>query len=172
MAVGECMTRLRKLSLTMLVWATATSTLLAGVPHSVCRCPDGTVSQCCAGTPSKESPCCKSTTTSPRPGKKSCCNHKIITNTVQAAAPANAKTAKGPTVDRTGCQRILASVIDQGLVRPETEMVKNPPTHVALAPQSALGQAQPGAVGDERAWRTYHLLPPTDLPTFLKRLTI
>jgi hypothetical protein len=41
-----------------LVWSAAFMTLLAGIPHSECRCPNGQVKPFCLGSPSKTSGCC------------------------------------------------------------------------------------------------------------------
>ena len=51
--------------LPLLVWLTATATLLAGIPHFTCRCPNGRVKPFCFGSASKQSCCC---------GDKSCCS--------------------------------------------------------------------------------------------------
>jgi hypothetical protein len=49
---------LRRLTLLALVWLTAASTLLAGVPHFDCLCPDGQHSSFCLVAVSSQTGCC------------------------------------------------------------------------------------------------------------------
>jgi hypothetical protein len=51
------MKRLRKMCVTVLVWATAASTLAAGTPHLVCRCP-GSPTSLHPGSVAEGSSCC------------------------------------------------------------------------------------------------------------------
>src|SRR5438552_2837856 len=49
---------LRRTSLILLVWLTAAMTLVAGVPHFTCWCPDGRIKPVCLDLPCSNSPCC------------------------------------------------------------------------------------------------------------------
>ena len=57
-----------------LVWMTAASTLLAGLPRVECICPDGSVKPVCTGHSTKDTTCCcGGSCCSGTPGGKGCC---------------------------------------------------------------------------------------------------
>lgn len=78
------MIRLRAITWAMGIWATAVSTLLAGMPHLQCRCPDGRIKPFCLSilfaSTCCDRACCIDAAGSqsgheiqPSPSKKSCC---------------------------------------------------------------------------------------------------
>lgn len=103
------MIRLRAITWAMGIWATAFSTLLAGLPHLQCRCPDGRIkpfclsfvipSTCCGRS------CCAGPTdsqaerSSQESTKKPCCCCQAL-----RPAPNNPAEQIGPQ----GCQKTLA----------------------------------------------------------------
>src|SRR5262245_26246874 len=52
------MSCLRRLTLVALIWLTAASTLLAGLPHFECLCPNGQRGSYCLGTATNKTGCC------------------------------------------------------------------------------------------------------------------
>jgi hypothetical protein len=190
MAVGESMRRVRRTVLTFLVWATATSTLVANTPHYVCRCPNGQVKVFCLGVVSKESACCcsgetrssKSTSASccqsgspsNSKGKKPCCGGQATERgnglTAQQERTANPSDGR-PAVSRTCCQRIVAQPDGQPVVLPEAKDDKGFQLSIA-AP--ALPAPEPGilSLAVAKTVLQWCVPPPTDLVTILQRLTI
>src|SRR5579871_366955 len=74
------------------VWLTALMTLVAGIPHFHCRCPDGHLKSFCLGAPSKPTGCCcGSSCCSGSPGG-GCCG-----------CQAHAAPQPGTLVKRPGC---------------------------------------------------------------------
>src|SRR5438132_246346 len=100
------------------IWLTALATLVAGIPHFACRCPDGHVKPICIGTLFATSGCCCGGTccsSSERgaccrraPGRmaaeqlhaKSCCQHQV--------RQTNGEPAKQREVGPRGCTRTVA----------------------------------------------------------------
>src|SRR5438874_13612654 len=100
------------------IWLTALMTLVAGMPHFACRCPDGPVKPFCLGPTSGTSGCCCSGTSglsrqgtccrytqSPRGADqlqaRSCCQHQ--------ARQSNGSPGKQPEVGSRGCTRTLTA---------------------------------------------------------------
>src|SRR4051812_29335970 len=74
MVEGEFMQRIRKVAMVGLVWAMASSMLLASTPYYVCHCPDGTTKTHFVGSVSPDSSCCSSNCCSVGTKEKACCH--------------------------------------------------------------------------------------------------
>jgi hypothetical protein len=190
MAVGESMRQLRKTVLTLLVWATAASILVANTPHYVCRCPNGQVKEFCLGVVSEESTCCCSgETSSSKSNSASCCQGGSTSNSKGkkpccgghatdrgSGLPAQQGTRgnpsdEHPTVSRTCCHRTVAQPDGQLVIRPEAKDDKSFQVSVALL---ALPAPVPVilSLAAAKTLLQISIPPPTDLVVVLQRLTI
>jgi hypothetical protein len=101
------MSYLRKTALVCVVWLTAAMTLVAGSPHFVCRCPDGSLKPYCLGFVSKATgSCCggcraAAATEYGKAKPKCCCCH-------QGTPPKGKLPARGANAQGAGCSRTLA----------------------------------------------------------------
>jgi hypothetical protein len=140
------------------IWLTALMTLVAGVPHFACRCPDGRVKPFCMGTPSAKSGCCcRGTCCSPSEGGTCCCGTR--------------SRIPGPEVGRSNCTKTLAPSVLLTVGHGKTTLA-NPLTVGALPAQAVSVLSLTTMVGARPAWQAHQIAPPTDLITVLQRLVI
>jgi hypothetical protein len=144
---------------TAYIWLTALMTLVAGMPHFACRCPDGQVKSFCMGTPSAKSGCCcRGTCCSSLDGGTCCCG-------------AQSRIA-GPVVGHSNCTKTLAPSVLLTVGHGKTT-IANPLTVGALLPAQAVSVLSLTTMVDARsAWQAHQIAPPTDLITVLQRLVI
>lgn len=177
------MTRVRRWLLTAVVWLTAATTLIGGVPHFDCVCPNGNHKPfcfgfgcggngcCCAGS------CCSCAANSSLvPGssthsakatqsKSPCCCHK-------AKQPPRVGPNPSPQMQCPGCHKTL---IQAELVVAPTE-----PNAAQLftaewsviAVGIPLDLVVPSPAGSWTVWEPHRLPPPTDLVIALRHFLI
>jgi hypothetical protein len=170
------MRRLQKLVVASLVWATATSMLMASTPFVVCRCPNGEIKPFCFASTFTKSSCCNDTCCSEGSDRrcssaKSCCGEKNTQGNDQGER--NPKDSDGgPAFVKTCCQKTVVQVNSSPLDRPDTKLTQaSPECANLLTGMVSENQAKP-SVPRAAAWRVDRLPPPTDLITSLQRLTI
>ncbi len=167
----------RRLATIVLVWATASSTLLASTPYYVCRCPDGTIKTHFVGFISPDASCCSTNCCAVGTKEKSCCQ---TGKKKQAAKPINCAQANNahsgnkegsPSIAQIPCQKTLVQPDERALCRMEVNAESDVP--VALLPVTAASTLDLFGVDYEiTLWRIDKGPPPTDLVTTLQRLTI
>src|SRR5436190_17008074 len=106
----------RKMGVTFLVGLTALSTLIAGAPHFVCRCPDGQVKLFCVSAPSAATGCCCGNACCRSAGRDvengsanrpKCCETGKSCCAAQTKGPENGRTIRNLSVQHNGCTRTL-----------------------------------------------------------------
>ncbi|MHB1424310.1 MAG: hypothetical protein ACYC3I_14140 [Gemmataceae bacterium] len=167
------------------IWLTAMMTLIAGIPHFVCRCPNGNVKPFCLALLSAKTACCRD---------GSCCSASpaddetgLVTH-VSPSTPVAKKTCCCRNADRedagsgsrteaqfkkAGCQRVLAAAavaISESSVKASLEDFT---AHLFLpAPEPIMGQDGFGACDSLSAYHSPWSPPSTDLVTLLQRFLI
>jgi hypothetical protein len=165
------------------VWLTAVTTLIAGIPHFDCRCPDGHVKPLCLAVTAEASGCCcggsccsapatdshsRGPAQAGRARKKSCCarpQHDGLTS-----APGN----DGGALSGTGCvrtgQRSDAAALAPNTAagRPDVTARATPFALTPVVPTSALPRAAFAAARGA----AHSLSPPPDLLSLLQHLLI
>jgi hypothetical protein len=174
------------------VWATAATTLTAGMPHFTCRCPDGHVkpfcwalwlgsSKCCCD----RSSCCSTTelragtTAGPEEGSETCCccSHKDrdTDTSREGVSRSSGDQPKGPeqprpetAVSQACCQKTLADAEVYSLNPEEVKIA--PSCHAAIIQVKlpSLTAASPCVC----LWQVCRMPPPTDLVVTLQHLVI
>jgi hypothetical protein len=167
------------------VWLTAIMTLIAGMPHFSCLCPDGAVKplcvsltadssgcccaggKCCAHSRHSETGCCKATkpVEAGRSTAKSCCaakqNHKPAEQSAprfQAERKCCVKTPAQPPITAVSYYK---TVIERDV------------SFAPLLPQSAaLSTSWRAGAHGPAAWQINLTAPPTDLVDLLQRYLI
>jgi hypothetical protein len=169
---------LRKTCLTALVWLAAAMTVVAGVPHFTCHCPDGRVKTVCLGSTTAqkgvcccdgaccgekaESACCKKSGSDSRTAA-GCCGHH------GESAP-NAPAKAQPSLAVPCCTRTLVQPEVSTFLSSERVVVKDVTLGALLGVQHAPLWTAPT---EPCAFRQDHQRPPpTDLLTTLQRLLI
>ncbi len=156
------------------VWLTAVMTLVAGLPHFDCWCPNGQLKPFCLGHPAAASGCCcgggccrRAGDTPPgrRAKERSCCGRR------HRPGGRNTLTARAE-VRHPGCSKALArsEVCTPPRVKAAVEQDR---TVAALLPPALDGASSLVPRADARAsWQVHLLAPPTDLVTLLQHLLI
>lgn len=174
------MKRFRKIATIVLVWATASSTLIASTPYYVCRCPDGTIKTHLVGTVAPESSsCCSSNCCAASTKEKPCCQAAKKKQAVKPARDAKpsdghrqADGTDGPSISQVPCQKTLVQPEGRSICRVEANATQADHT-VASLPVALPGPAAIiGAEGGTALWRIDKSPPPTDLVVVFQRLTI
>jgi len=161
-------------------WLTAIMTLVAGLPHFVCQCPNGSIkpfslgifcssSGCCCGDlcsgAPKDSRCAVKAASSRKGRPACCCAHR-------SGRPTPKQTGGPPRVEGRGCQKSPA---------PQQNLAPSAPTKLSQdrgAAYSALLNptisTRPFAArtGTERAGLHLAAPPPSDLVIVLRRFLI
>ena len=168
------MRQLRKSIVAGLVWATATSTLMASTPFILCRCPNGDVRIFGSASTAAKSPCCNVTCCPSDDGAKSCCCHKNASgnNTVQNQGTGVKNSGDGPIFVKASCQKALVQVDASALNQQYNKLTQSPTEHLHLQCETACGISAVMSIPYMVIWRVDRLPPPTDLVTSLQRLII
>jgi hypothetical protein len=155
-------------------------TLVAGMPHFACQCPDGHIKPVCLGTAPKTSGCCcggvccssedrtccrgaQSRMAAGLFQKRSCCHpdHRLV----------NDSPGKEQAVGPRGCTRIVTSseiilTLSHGKTAVGKDLSARPcPRLQAVAVFCPVADST-------RSWQSHQVAPPTDLITTLQRLLI
>lgn len=179
MAKGEIMKRFRKIATFVLVWATASSTLIAATPYYVCRCPDGTIKTHFIDAVAPESSCCSSNCCAASPKEKPCCQAakkkqvvKPARDTKPSAGHRQDYGANGPSISQVPCQKTLVQPEGRSICRVEANPTETDLVVALLPPVLPGPSAMHEAEGGTALWRIDKAPPPTDLVTVFQRLTI
>lgn len=182
------MRRIRRYATILIVWMTAASTMLAGGPHFVCRCPDSSVNRsCCDKVSSVSSGCCAKRSCCARQTsnvnrsveavrnnrqRPSCC-HLKKTNTTPVVSQPSAKTVgTGPVIHQPRCQRALEESTPQSSTRTIVAAHDFDVGPLVFLPGMDAQILIPLAPATRDIWESHRPLPPTDLIALLHRLTI
>lgn len=98
------MAHVRRLFLVCLVWLTAVTTLVAGLPQVQCRCPDGRIKAFCLSSLVGKNCChddhCCAMAPDDEPATTCCCSQKIEADAtaLRLEAPACSKTLVEPSI--------------------------------------------------------------------------
>ncbi len=187
MTAGVAMRWLRRTSVSVLVWLAVAMTVVAGVPHSSCRCPDGRIKPFCSGSTGKKGGCCcdgecccakagtaccckKSDSEEPQGATGSCCGQRGSCCGHHGQSATNAPANVLPAVTGSCCTRTLVQPEVSTFLSPERMVVKDVALGALLAvPLAPLWDAP----SEPWAFRQEHQRPPpTDLLTTLQRLLI
>lgn len=185
------MRQLQYITTVLIVWTTAASTLLASVPHFVCRCPDGSIKHFCFGTgPGETSSCCTGQSCCGKKGsdalkenssgehgkpKPYCCSQQTRTPkkpTPVAARNTESNPVSGPVFKSAGCQKTLEQSEVQPLPRMNTDTGEIHITDLNCLPEMDSPIPAASAPSVSGIWQIRGLPPPTDFVTTLHRLTI
>lgn len=161
---------------TTLVWLTAIMTLIAGLPHVDCHCPNGRVKPFCLGFVSGcSSCCCRGSCCSSVPGGSCCCR----TRTTQSSASGKTSPCCGGE-HRSGTYAIRSACCVKSLAEAEALALSGeletgdaegiPST--TLPSQALLPHLLAGARWLRASGPAHSLAPPQDLVTVLQRLLI
>lgn len=180
MAKGEHMKGFRKIATIVLVWATASSTLIASTPYYVCRCPDGAQKTHHVGTVAPESSCCSSNCCTAGTKEQTCCQsakkQRVARLARESRATETQRRSDGPTVGHAPCQKTLVQPEERSVCRTEADAAESAATllpaalplvtaifEMNVATTPPFPRFARGGVGG---------LPPIDLVTVFQRLTI
>ena len=172
------MRRVRKISCSLVVLATAVSTLLANVPLTVCACSPVPVSQnassqeaapysCCCGnnccpTTSNEGSCC-----APKPGK----NDTAQPMPGEPAAPRQKDTPPSePALNAPDCQQAVAPTKTFSIEHRHANAIEV----VVLVHSFSVEPICPAQakIASPLTWRVHRVPPPTDLVISLQHFVI
>jgi hypothetical protein len=167
------MIRLRRTLLAVLVWLTAATTLVAGVPHFDCLCPNGDRKPFCLGLASKATSCCCGGACCGTGGGASCCQAQASCCSHHKATSAKRPSNKHYQIGRTGCQRSLVLTLCAAVTpgRPTTDE-GFPALRLAAVPAPAVLSVLPIRGTWLLTWRHYRLPPPPDLIVTLQHFLI
>ncbi len=177
---GTTMTVIGRITRAGFACLTALTTLVAGLPHFQCQCPNGAIKPFCLGVFCSSSGCCcgdacSGTPKNPRcnaksaPGRKGrpacCCAHP-------SSQPTPRRSDGPPGVEGRGCQKSLAQQQQLAPSAPSTvghDHGAANPTLFAPAALTQLGSARPAT-----EINGLHLAapPPSDLVIVLQRFLI
>jgi hypothetical protein len=164
------MRRLRRLSLTLLVWLTAAATLVAGTPRLVCTCPNGRVKPYCFGSADSKTGCCcggeccgnacgphrrnhpEQPVTTP-----ACCGHCSCCGS--SAAPQKS----GPLVSSRCCARSTARPDPSTIPSSDRGVAKATSSVLLLTPGGSPHRHPDPVAADFRQRPDHQRPPPTDL---------
>jgi hypothetical protein len=182
----------RRTALVALVWLTAASTLLAGLPHFECVCPSSSRDSSCLGVVAKSGGCCCGGSCcaagKPQPEKPSCCAQPQAAHGQKPPAPAKEsgkpRRARVTPAEKANPHSAQLHQPDcaKAPVQPETLTFApaNPsqakltaldlsvPLPVSAGPVVILAALAPGEV----RWQVHSLPPPTDRIIVLQHFLI
>lgn len=165
------------------VWLAAVTTLVAGLPHFDCVCPNGTHKPFCLGVSSPRTGCCcGGSCCSSSSGGKCCCQAQDSSADAQAnqssccesqRKPSSETPSKGIRVNNSCCQKTAVAAEFIGF-SPTNESAKQSMTagFSALLPQLSFALTEPMAGSSSFPWSCYGLPPPTDLVITLQHFLI
>lgn len=177
------MKRIRKTLLGSLLWLTAAMTLVAGIPHFICRCPNGQTKPFCLGLSSEETPCCcegaccASSTKEDQGSECSCCKAKATRQRAGPESSCGKDTALGRLsqdvhVSDSGCSRTLAQPEDRTPPTQGKSLTTDIPAGASLASPVAVDASAPATPhARQLLWEGHHL-PPVDLLIALQHFII
>jgi hypothetical protein len=176
------MRHVRKIGPALLVGLTAISTLFAGMPHFVCRCPNGQVKPFCLSSPSTTGCCCGSACCGlAGAGSESCCCRSSGVNAERGCCccgDRGANDASEPSNDpgfsaqRNCCTRTLVTPEAQSL--PESKATPTSSVDHLASPTFEMGvfHSLTPLTRASTIWLADRGPPPADLVTVLRRLII
>src|SRR5262245_60405924 len=105
----------RHIAVTVQVWLTAIMTLVAGLPHFQCLCPDGTTKAVCV-VPAPDSCCCNGGCCGKESAKKCCtvsraksANRTNVRGCCGGSMARSTSSNHGQQMQAAGCSRSLAA---------------------------------------------------------------
>jgi hypothetical protein len=168
------MHRLRRTALVAGVWLTAAMTVVADVPYSVCRCPEGWVKLFCRGPAVQAGCCCDGKCCASPPGNGSAADPQAVEATCccrrTAGLGQDLSSARGSSLQSNCCTQTL---IRTEILASAPEKSSADEDLIAASPLAAeaAGPCLP-VVSKRPSWQVYRLPPPTDLVTVLQRLLL
>ncbi len=192
----------RRTALVALTWLTAASTLVAGLPHFECVCPDGQRKPVCRGVKDAATGCCcggsccssngqsvEGTVRSKSRGGCCCCcpqgedtrrdksgptRDEPQGHVRQASQPAKGKKADDALrLGRSQCVRMLTHADDvTSTVNKATAKVAASLEPFALPADHPTPGSVPATASPRDSWQLSHAPPPTDLVIILLHLVI
>lgn len=154
-----------------LTWLVLLLTPLTGVPHFVCRCPNGRVKPYCLGCVSKTTGCCCGCSCCRRSSDaKRCCCHAGGASSTQCPS-AEPSPDSHCSAGRSGCTKTLA---EQAVFTPRGEQTARDVSLDEATLPASLVPLNPLIKGgkDGSSHPGHSLAPPVDLVTLLGRLLI
>lgn len=163
---------LRERILNGLTWLVVLLTPLTGIPHFVCRCPNGRTKPYCLGFVSKTTGCCCGCACCRRHADaKRCCCQGSCASSASRSFEESASSTHG-SVEKTGCSKMPAEQavfasrrVEQTSWNVSLDETTLPACRVPLAPRTKVGKGGTLPSG-------HSLAPPADLVTLLGRLLI
>ncbi len=166
------MRRLRRTSLSALIWLTAAMTVAAGAPNFTCRCPNGQVKPFCFGSAGGKRGCCcdgaccgtaAGAAGQPEAAKAPCCGHREKTT-------GNVSTKSESRLTSTCCAKTLVGPEAPAAPSTEKPVLKDAVTLVALPALPLANRAEPNGPSYDR--QEHRSPPPTDRVITLRHLLI
>jgi hypothetical protein len=168
------MPRVRPLLLSAVIWATAVSTAVAGMPIAICPCASRVAARADSAVPKAPCCCCAGDTTAVEDQKhdaapSSCCSPKAATDLTSNSSPITVdQRTSGAKLEASQCQKSLApskvvasaDPVGKSATVPTLVYVFVCPAYLTTADRS-----------DRDSIAGVHA-PPVDLATSLQRLTI
>lgn len=132
-----------KRSSSLIALVTAITTLVAGVPHFVCRCPNGTIKPFCLGCETKKTrSCCETDLCSTKQESVSCCEfcaqNDLQSSWCDGSLSSVCSSRKSVGLSSGGCKRTLAEQKSATLTRTSLDDDRHDlPFELCLDPESA-----------------------------------
>lgn len=164
------------------IWLTAAMTLVAGMPHFSCACPDGTVKQLCVSGAANSSSCCCGTGKCCSLSDSACCK---ATNEIDTAG-ASEKSCYGEnrgqipdqqegirlTVTQKCCTRTLTQIEPTAVCYHKTIVASDSSFGTLFSQSFAPMSSHPAAARALCHWQINLAAPPTDLVNLLQHYLI
>jgi hypothetical protein len=165
------------------VWLTAAMTLVAGLPHFQCLCPNGRVKALCLSLAPKPSGCCcgGACCSSAQSSAGSCCAHNAKAAEPQAEASCCGQPKRQPTeklpgagfhAAGTGCVKTPVRAEPRALPKGDTEPGQLLIPDASLPGHTPVTHALPATAHASTFWHGHSLAPPPDLVIVLQHFLI
>lgn len=158
------------------VWLTALMTLVTGLPHFVCICPDGHRKPFCLGFCSPTTGCCCASECCARseaPSSPNADTMETCCSCHHKARSSNTKQVPHAQLASQGCRKTIVQA-DFAIVTTGWRTAVDPSALVFPVPalDSVVKGPCPFDLDGRFAWRSCRIPPPTDLVVTLKHLLI
>jgi hypothetical protein len=164
------------------VLLTAAMLLFTGLPHSLCRCPDGRIKLFCLGSASSATACCCAGACCSSSSGQGCCAGGTVASAQPASkgscchgAPEQHDRRSGPgspQVSPPGCQKTLVHSDLLAVPTLKPEVGQHTPVAQFLPPLLSFLPFSPPSVGLAGCWSYERLPPPTDKVITLQHFLI
>lgn len=163
-------------------WLTATMTLVAGMPHFSCACPDGTVKPICVNIPNHSSGCCCAGSCCSATAGATCCSKVKDRSEEEKKRPccssgdshkqAGSFAVQRIAMNRPGCARTFAQPQATALAPFKTSIGRDCAGSVLLPSSTFDPNSRQAVTFGLGPRRTHTLSPPTDFLALFRHYVI